>query len=275
MISLIAPRSIPRTSSGKIMRHKTKQMWHEGEFTVLSDFSREKDAGCATACAEMEGPFAELRARYNLTGQESYNLVEAGLDSLDLVVFMHELKELLKDKGAEMLARQVDIGVVQRVSVAELFGLAEQLEHAPEEALIHLRHSLAIFREEQRAAERQMMSDDCKLIFDPSVPSSLPEIPALSKVLLTGGTGFIGPFLMKSLLEQTRAKLYVLVRASDEKQGMQRLRAAMDTMGPCDAWLLEMFENRVIPICGDLGQPGLGLAQEKWDLLANEIDTVF
>jgi hypothetical protein len=33
---------------------------------------------------------------------------------------MHELKELLKDKGAEMLARQVDIGVIQRVSVAEL-----------------------------------------------------------------------------------------------------------------------------------------------------------
>ena len=45
VISLIAPRAIPRTSSGKIMRHKTKQMWLEGEFKVLSDFSREKDAG--------------------------------------------------------------------------------------------------------------------------------------------------------------------------------------------------------------------------------------
>ena len=80
-------------------------------------------------------PFAELKVRYNLTGTESYNLIEAGLDSLDLVVFMHELKELLKDKGAEMLARQVDIGVIQRVSVGELFGLAEQLQQAPEEAL--------------------------------------------------------------------------------------------------------------------------------------------
>ncbi len=67
-----------------------------------------------------------MKARYNLTGTESYNLVEAGLDSLDLVVFMHEIKELLKDKGADMLARQVDIGLIQRVSVAELFRLAEQ-----------------------------------------------------------------------------------------------------------------------------------------------------
>src|ERR1700690_460167 len=123
VISLIAPRAIPRTSSGKIMRHKSKQMWLEGKFTVLSDFSREKDAGNCASETDLHSTFAELKARYNLTGQESYNLVEAGLDSLDLVVFVHELKELLKDKGAELLARQVDIGVIQRVAVAELFGL--------------------------------------------------------------------------------------------------------------------------------------------------------
>ena len=216
-----------------------------------------------------------MKARYNLTGTESYNLVEAGLDSLDLVVFMHELKELLKDKGAEMLARQVDIGVIQRVSVADLFRLAEQLERAPEEALVQLRHSLAAFREEQRAAEKEMMSNDRKLVFAPPAPAPLPETPVLNHVLLTGGTGFIGPFLMKSLLEQTRAKIYVLVRSSDEVQGRQRLRAAMESMGPCPAGLMQMFEARVIPICGDLGLPQLGLAQDVWDFLANEMDAVF
>jgi thioester reductase-like protein len=275
LISFIAPRAIPRTSSGKIMRHRTKQMWLEGRFTVLSEFSREKDAGGSASDSEIQSSFDVLKARYNLTGMESYNLVEAGLDSLDLVVFMHELKELLKDKGAEMLARQVDIGVIQRVSVAELFQLAEQLERAPEEALIMLRHSLAAFREEQRTAERQMMSDDRKLVFAPPAPAPLPEIPILNHVLLTGGTGFIGPFLMKSLLEQTRAKIYVLVRASNEDQGMQRLRAAMDSMGSCGATLMHMFEARVIPICGDLGQQNLGLSDDVWSFLAQEVDTVF
>src|SRR5271155_4771788 len=275
MISFIAPRAIPRTSSGKIMRHKTKQMWLQGQFTVLSDFSREKDAGSCPSVSDMNSSFAELKARYNLTGSESYNLVEAGLDSLDLVVFMHELKELLKDKGAEMLARQVDIGVIQRVSVAELFQLAEQLESAPKEALEMLRHSLAAFREEQRAAEKQMMSDDRKLLFTPPTPAPLLETPELNHILLTGGTGFIGPFLMKSLLEQTRAKIYVLVRSSDDVQGRQRLRAAMESMGPCGSGLMQMFESRVIPICGDLGQQNLGLAQDVWDFLANGMDTVF
>src|ERR1700684_3350379 len=275
VISLIAPRAIPRTSSGKIMRHKSKQMWLEGKFTVLSDFSREKDTGDSQCDSDIHSSFAELKAKYNLTGRESYNLIEAGLDSLDLVVFVHELKELLKDKGAEMLARQVDIGVIQRVAVAELFGLAEKLKRAPEAALDHLRRSLAAFREEQRAAEKQMMINDKKLIFEPAAPLAVPEIPVPKQVLLTGGTGFIGPFLIKSLLEQTRAKIHVLVRSSNEKQGKQRLRAAMASMGPCAIALMEMFEARVIPVSGDLGQPKLGLMQDVWDFLASEIDTVF
>ena len=274
-ISFIAPRAIPRTSSGKIMRHKTKQMWLDGQFTVLSEFAREKHAGPATSGAESQSAFDILKARYNLTGAESYNLIEAGLDSLDLVAFMHEIKELLKDKGAGMLARQVDTSLIQRVSVADLFRLAEQLERAPEEALVLLRHSLAAFREEQRAAEKLMMSNDRKLIFKPPVQALVPETPILNRVLLTGGTGFIGPFLVKSLLEQTRANIYVLVRSSDENQGRQRLRAAMESMGPCAAGLTQMFEARVIPVCGDLGQPSLGLTQDVWNLLANEMDTVF
>jgi len=275
LISFIAPRAIPRTSSGKIMRHRTKQMWLDGQFNVLSEFSREKDAGASECGSGIQSSFDALKARYNLTGGESYNLVEAGLDSLDLVVFMHELKELLKDKGAEMLARQVDIGVIQRVSVADLFRLAEQLESAPEEALDMLRHSLAAFREEQRAAEKQMMSNDSKLVFAPPTPAPLPEISILNHVLLTGGTGFIGPFLMKSLLEQTQAKIHVLVRASNPDQGRQRLRAAMESMGPCDAGLMHMFDKRVIPVCGDLGQPKLGLMQDTWDFLAAEMDAIF
>jgi thioester reductase-like protein len=275
LISFIAPRAIPRTSSGKIMRHKTKHMWLQGQFTVLSEFSREKDVEPSASGSAGQSPFDVLKARYNLTGTESYNLVEAGLDSMDLVVFMHEIKELLKNKDADMLARQVDIGLIQRVSVAELFRLAEQLQQAPEEALVPLRQSLAEFREEQRVAEQLMMSNDSKLIFEPPAPALLPETPTLRNVLLTGGTGFVGPFLVKSLLEQTHAKINVLVRASEERQGRQRLRAAMESMGSCPAELMEMFEARVVPICGDLGQERLALARDDWDFLADEIDTVF
>src|SRR5580658_3121597 len=275
LIAFIPPRAIPRTSSGKIMRNKARQMWQEGQFTVLSQFSREKDTGPSASGSEDQSPFEVLKTLYHLTGTESYNLVEAGLDSLDLVVFMHEIKERLEDRGADLLARQVDISLVQSVSVADLFRLVEQLERAPEEALVLLRHSVAAFREQRRAEEKQMMSNDRKLIFEPPAPTLVPDIPVLNNVLLTGGTGFIGPFLVRSLLEQTRAKIYVLVRSSDQHQGRQRLRAAMESAGLSAAGLMQMFEARVIPVCGDLAQAQLGLTQDAWDVLASEIDTVF
>jgi thioester reductase-like protein len=120
-----------------------------------------------------------------------------------------------------------------------------------------------------------MMSEDSKLVFDPTLPATLPKMPVMNDVLLTGGTGFIGPFLIKSLLEQSRARIYVLVRASDESQGRQRLRGAMESMGSFPVGLDQMFEARVIPICGDLGQPALGVTQEVWGFLAKTIDTVF
>src|SRR5260370_26024571 len=49
----------------------------------------------------------------------------------------------------------------------------------------------------------------------------------------------------------------------------------MESMGPCPARLMQMFEARIIPICGDLGQPMLGRWQDVWDCLASEMDTVF
>jgi thioester reductase-like protein len=38
---------------------------------------------------------------------------------------------------------------------------------------------------------------------------------------------------------------------------------------------MSIFDARVVPICGDLGQAKLGLTQEVWDFLANKMDTVF
>src|ERR1700683_895043 len=66
-ISFIAPRAIPRTSSGKIMRHITKNMWLAGQFTVLSEFSRDKDAGHSTSDSVGQAPFGVLQTRYTPT----------------------------------------------------------------------------------------------------------------------------------------------------------------------------------------------------------------
>jgi thioester reductase-like protein len=271
LIAFIAPKAIPRTSSGKIMRQKTKEMWLGGEFRVLREFSREQDPNSFSDSAN-NSPFESLKIRYDLTGTESYSLIEAGLDSLDLVVFMHEIKQLLKDKGADLLAKQVDIRLIQHVTVAELFQLAEQLERSPDTAALQIRHSLVRLWEEQRQTEKEMMRRDQTLMFDPPVNGDVHKRG--NGILLTGGTGFVGPFLLKSLLEQTNEPIYVLVRAANESEGKERLRVATTSIGLSQRELL-LFQKRVIPVCGDLGQLNLGLTQSHWESLAETVHTVF
>jgi thioester reductase-like protein len=274
-VALIPPKSIPKTSSGKVMRQMTRQMWLEGKFKPLCNFSRDNAAGDESGGNPGLSPFETLKKRYHLTGNEPHTLIAAGVDSLDLVIFMHEIQELLKERGADILAGQVDIGLIQQITVAELCRLADLFERSPDTAVQQVRRSLGQLREEHLRAEEQMMRGDRALAFRPA------GIPARSggirpgPILLTGGTGFVGPFLLKALLEQTPEDIHVLVRADSDVQARDRLWTAFETIGPCVAELRQVFGQRVFPLCGDLAQVNLGLPVDQWNWLAEHIGTVF
>ncbi|GAB3449356.1 type I polyketide synthase [Actinophytocola sediminis] len=88
-------------------------------------------------------------------------------------------------------------------------------------------------------------------------------------VLLTGATGFLGSFLLRDLLRHTGARVHCLVRGRDEQAAGDRLRRAIE-------WYETGVDlDRVEIIRGDLGQPGLGLAEATFDELAHTMDVVF
>ena len=66
---------------------------------------------------------------------------------------------------------------------------------------------------------------------------------------VTGATGFIGRNLVERLL-QREGTIYALVRAGSRGR-LEELRTAWGADGA-----------RVVPIAGDLSQPGLGVSEE-------------
>jgi thioester reductase-like protein len=90
-------------------------------------------------------------------------------------------------------------------------------------------------------------------------------------IFLTGATGFVAAYVLAELLEQTDATIYALVRASDSRQGFTRIRRNLS------AYLLwrARYENRVIPILGDLKRPLLGLQSADFAKLAQTIDVIY
>ena len=273
-IVFLTPKSLPKTSSGKLMRYKAKLLWEADKLKVVDIFSRDKTSDDDALINADEGAFGFFKAKYKLTGRESFSLTDAGLDSLDLVLFMHELSELLADKGARELADQVDVRLVQQMTIAELFRLASRFEDAPETAVAQIRLSLASVDEARRSEEAALMTADRRLAFSPARPSG-PVETTPQQLLLTGATGFLGPFLLTSLLEQTSAKIHALVRADDPGQAAKRLRTAMSSTSKRDAAFWRTFDRRVVAVCGDLDQPRLGLAADAWDDLAAKVDTIY
>ncbi|MFM2060666.1 MAG: hypothetical protein RLZZ507_336 [Cyanobacteriota bacterium] len=90
-------------------------------------------------------------------------------------------------------------------------------------------------------------------------------------IFLTGGTGYLGAFVIKELLAETQATLYCLVRAADVVEGKNKLEKNLQQYAIWD----DKYTSRIIPIVGDLAQPLLGIGAEQFENLAANIDTIY
>jgi amino acid adenylation domain-containing protein/thioester reductase-like protein len=107
---------------------------------------------------------------------------------------------------------------------------------------------------------------------DPSIrPDPTLQYTPAGALLLTGATGFVGRFLLVQLLEQSTAPIYCLVRARSRQQAAVRLRTELCKW---NLWRRE-FEQRVLPIAGDLRLPHLGLDEDTYALLCRDVSTIY
>ena len=116
---------------------------------------------------------------------------------------------------------------------------------------------------------------DDEVVLDSTIHVSEALAPAVSlddarSVLLTGATGFLGAFLLRDLVQRSRAQVYCLVRADDETLAMERI---VQGLAKYDLWD-ESMRERIVPICGDLAKPLLGLGPARFESLADDVDLI-
>ncbi|MFJ5880644.1 thioester reductase domain-containing protein [Kitasatospora cineracea] len=89
-------------------------------------------------------------------------------------------------------------------------------------------------------------------------------------VLLTGGTGYTGAFLLRELLDRSTATVHVLVRAADPGQARTRVLDNLTEYG----LLREGDAERIAGVPGDTGRPYLGTTRQDYRALAETVETV-
>ena len=97
---------------------------------------------------------------------------------------------------------------------------------------------------------------------------------SLRHVLLTGPTGFFGPFLLSSLLRETSCIYHVLIRARNPEHGLARIRDGLRASGLNTPAIEEHLKKRIRVICGDISQYNLGLQSGEWESLATKVQAV-
>ncbi|KAF4957876.1 hypothetical protein F66182_18320, partial [Fusarium sp. NRRL 66182] len=107
--------------------------------------------------------------------------------------------------------------------------------------------------------------------FQTADPSSV-RASASPTIFITGATGFLGGFIIKDLLERNTRQLRIIahVRAKDAESGMARLERSLKGYG---LWQ-DQWKSRLSCVAGDLAKPQLGLNDEEWQKLAQEVSVI-
>jgi amino acid adenylation domain-containing protein/thioester reductase-like protein len=98
-----------------------------------------------------------------------------------------------------------------------------------------------------------------------------PQKAQVENIFLTGATGFLGAYLLSDLLQQTRATIFCLVRSSTIDSGKRKLQ---EHLLAHHLWNVA-YEERIVPVPGNLAQPLLGLSSQAFTLLAEQIGSIY
>ena len=182
-------------------------------------------------------------------------LVDYGLDSLAAAEIVAALGHDLDCEVPDALLQEY-----QTIEALETFVRCRQSKPATCEIL----QSKAPVSPLSQMWEDSLLPPEC-------IPAEGKVADIFSMVLLTGATGFLGAFLLRSLLYSTSARVFCLVRARENESPEKKIRSNLEHYGLWE----ETFAERIIGVRGDLAQPNLGLSPETWQSLTEETDAVY
>lgn len=99
------------------------------------------------------------------------------------------------------------------------------------------------------------------------------SIDSIDHLFITGGTGVLGSYLIKTLLENTNYQLHCLIRAHSIDEATIRLEKALSSYGMSNNTFTE-YKKRLFLYTGDISLPNLGISDAEYNTLAGKVDRV-
>lgn len=270
-VVFVAPKSLPRTSSGKLRRQKCAELLLSNQLPTLGGYlSRPQvstaeptnwlEAICVDACREALDTTAPISVKHDF-------FADLNMDSLSATVY----SGILSDKTGKHLST----GDIYKFSTPAALALrVQELYDTNESNGVSAWDPELGLDFDAEADLGSLIRDRLQTVPDLASKIAVSHQAAFERggtILLTGATGFLGPHLVDQLLRQTDAKLICVIRASDDEQAMDRLRKDMSRYRIWD----ESLTQRVSCLAGDISRENLGLNDVVYDRLCREVSVVF
>ena len=245
-VKVLFTNPLPRTSTGKIRRGECARLLSEGVWDAvnLGRIATEQLNADATTLDKIIYEISQILNCSSNAIDPGKWVKDIGLDSMEVVVLLSRLKS----------KHAIDLNIGLLYEAITLQDLSEILDG-------------------DKTPVTAQVDYKSEFIQIESILGDAP-LPKLSKrrknVFLTGGTGFLGSYLLKDLLQKTDVSVCCLVRCNSIPEGLARLRKKLEYFVDYDSqWL---FRIHVIP--GNLDQEHFGLTEAEFETLSSTVDLI-
>ncbi len=270
-LAVVGHGVIARTTSGKISRYRIREAWQGGRIVPIERF----EVPAADERTQEGDVLGDIAARLHALGPGA-RIADLGLSSIELVelsVAMEELWQSLGRGAGAMPEEFFDLGAIGAIGMPDIEAM---LAHAsnPDSLRGHLTDLLARLTRELREEDARRMAADVSLADGFSPAADAPSTQGGAR-LVTGASGFLGSFLVASLLDQTDQPIVALARPQGGRSAHERVLAALEETGVFGRVPRDSATARLTVIESDLGAPRLGLSPDDWQNLSLEVSDIY
>ncbi len=185
---------------------------------------------------------------------------DIGGDSLSAIALLADLSESFDISASDLFAH---------TSIADQANHFQEAEIGRSARLLRLKQ-LVVPPEEDAAFADQLAAYEKGCEADAALDTE--SVRKLGHVLLTGGTGTLGIYLLRELLMHTEARVTVIIRAQNDDAAYRRLADHYSDRFERD--LADDGDGRVEVKTGDLSIKGFGMEKVVYDRLEAGVDTI-
>lgn len=242
---------MPLNSHAKVDRKSLTSLYRE-RWSSSNTLSIKK-VNTGSTQQQLANLWVDILGLSSLPEDPNADFFELGATSLQASLLISHIR---RDLGA-------DVSLLTLYDNSNLADLASTIDRSQNRIAETVRH------EQNTWIQDTYIADD---LAPPSGPVIDWRRDTEGRVFLTGGTGFVGAFLLSDLLRDPEVhQVGCLVRAANPTIGLERIKLAMGKYGQWE----ERFTDKLLTLCGKLEDVYLGLGYERFQEIAGWSSVVF